>query len=185
MNRIEIWKDIKGYEGLYQVSNLGNVKSLDRTVYQKNKFGKMQKHIYKGRQLKRQIQKNGYEVVNLYKNKKMTKKLVHRLVAIAFLERQNNKDYINHKDNNRANNKLENLEWCTQSSNLYHAYTYGNKIAPHMRKIIQISCKGKTLNTFESIKTAERITGIKASNISKCCRNLRSKAGGFKWKYVS
>lgn len=171
--------------GLYQVSNMGKVRSLDRIVYQKNKFGKIQKHIYKGRELKSQIQRNGYEVVNLYKNKEMTKKLVHRLVAIAFLDTQNNKDYINHKDNNRTNNKLENLEWCTQSDNLYYAYTYGNKIAPHMRKIIQIDYDGKILNAFESIQSAERITGIKASNISKCCRKLRSKAGGFKWKYAS
>lgn len=180
----EEWRDIKKYKGLYQVSNMGNIRSLDRVVVQKNKFGELQKHIYKGRQLKKQVQKNGYEVVNLYKEKKMVKELVHRLVAITFLENKSGGNYINHKDSNRANNKLYNLEWCTQSDNLHYAYNYGNKIAPHMKKIHQLDFNGKILNTFESIQQAERRTGIKASNISKCCRKLRAKAGGFKWEYV-
>lgn len=180
----EEWRDIKKYKGLYQVSNMGNVRSLDRLVEQKNKFGRLQQHLYKGRQLKKQIQRNGYEVVNLYKGKKMVKELVHRLVAETFLERESGSNYVNHRDGNRANNKLNNLEWCTQSNNLYYAYAYGNKIAPHMKKIHQIDLNGKVLNVFESIQQAERKTGIKASNISKCCRNLRAKAGGFKWEYV-
>ena len=182
--RQEEWRDIKKYKGLYQVSNLGNVRSLDKVIIQKNKFGKIQKHIYKGKQLKKQLQKGGYEYVNLYKNNKMTKELVHRLVAITFLENKNGNYYINHKDNNKTNNAIDNLEWCTQSYNIKYAYDCGNKIAPHMKKIHKLDMDGKILNTFESIQQAERKTSIKSSNISKCCRNLRNKAGGFKWKYA-
>lgn len=185
MNKIEIWKDIKGYEGLYQVSNLGNVRSLDRIVDQKNKFGKHQKHLYKGKQLKKQTQRNGYEVVNLYKEKQMSKKLVHRLVAKEFLRNKSDMEYVNHIDNDRKNNNVKNLEWCTQKENINYAYTYGNKIAPHMKKIVQVDELGSIINNFKSIQEAERKTGIKASNISKCCRNLRNKAGGYRWKYVS
>lgn len=95
--------------GLYQVSNLGNIRSLNRKVYQKNKNGNLQMHIYKGKKLKKQVQKNGYEVVNLYKETKMSKKLVHRLVAIAFIDNEKGYKYINHKDNNKRNNNINNL----------------------------------------------------------------------------
>lgn len=180
----EEWRDIKKYKGLYQVSNMGNVRSLDKVIVQKNKSGNLQKHLYKGKQLKKQLQKNGYEYVNLYKDTKIIKELVHRLVAITFLENKNGNYYINHKDNNKSNNKIYNLEWCTQSYNIKYAYDCGNKIAPHMKKIYKLDIDEKILNTFESMQQAERETGIKAANISKCCRNLRNKAGGFKWKYV-
>lgn len=181
----EIWKDINNYEGLYQVSNLGNIKSLDKIIKQKNKVNQYQKHLYKGKVLKKQIQKNGYEVVNLYKEQQMSKKLVHRLVANAFISNESNMKYINHKDNNRKNNNVNNLEWCTQKENINYAYKKGNKIPPNMKKIFQLNNEERILNIFNSITEAERKTGIKASNISKCCRNLREKAGGYKWKYAN
>ena len=185
INKIEIWKDIKDYEGLYQVSNLGNVKSLDKIIYQKNKSGKNQKHIYKGKKLKKQQQRNGYEVVNLYKNAKMTKKLVHRLVATAFIENKSDRHFINHKDNNKTNNNVTNLEWCSQSENVMYAYTNGVKIPPNMRKVKRLDKEGIFIDMFESIQEAERFTNVKATNISKCCRKLRKTAGGYKWEYVS
>lgn len=185
VDKIEIWKDIKDYEGLYQVSNLGNVRSLDKIIYQKNKSGKNQKHIYKGKELKKQKQRNGYEVVNLYKNAKMTKKLVHRLVAIAFIENKLDRNFINHKDNNKTNNNVTNLEWCTQSENIIYAYTNGVKFPPNMRKVKRLNKEDIFIDMFESIQEAERFTNIRATNISKCCRNLRKTAGGYKWEYVS
>lgn len=155
----EKWKDVKGYEGIYQVSNLGRVKSLDRKVYQKNKNNKFQYVTYKGKMLKLQKQKNGYLIIDLHSNK-----------------------YINHKDSNPQNNRIDNLEWCTQSYNVKYAYKNGNKIAPNMKKINQIK-NGKIINTYISMTDAERKTGIKSANISKCCRNIRNYAGGFQWEY--
>lgn len=183
MNKIEIWKDIKGYEGSYQVSNLGNIKSLDREVFQKNKNGNIQRHVYRGKLLKKQVQRNGYEVVNLYKQMKMSKKLVHRLVATEFIENKNGYGYINHKDNNKRNNNVSNLEFCSQKDNIKYAYDFGKKIPPHMKKVIQKDDNNEIIKEFISIQEAERQTNIKASNISKCCRKLRNKAGGYKWQY--
>lgn len=102
----EIWKDIKGYEGLYQVSNLGNIKSLFRY----KKILKPTKNTL------------GYLKVSLYKDKKIKVMSVHRLVAEAFLENTNNFTDINHKDGNKTNNKVENLEWCTRQQNILHRF---------------------------------------------------------------
>lgn len=180
----EEWKDIKSYEGLYQISNLGRVKSLDKKIFQKNKYGKFQIVPYKGQILKVQKQKNGYLIIDLHKNNKIKKKLVHRLVAEAFIPNPNNDLYINHKDNNPQNNKVDNLEWCTQKYNIKYAYNLGNKKPPHMRSVQQVKDNGEIIATFISMQEAERQTKIKATNISKCCRKIRNKAGGYKWQYT-
>ena len=111
MNK-EKWKDIKGYEGLYQVSNLGNIKSLNRTTNIPNA-----KRIEKEKILKLNT-RNGYYVINLRKNGKRISKQIHRLVAEAFIPNNDNKPFVNHKDFNRLNNNIENLEWCTQKENV-------------------------------------------------------------------
>jgi hypothetical protein len=100
----EVWKDISGYEGLYQASNLGRIKRLKNNLIFKN----VKNH-------------HGYYHVTLTKNKKQQTKDVHRMIAITFLPKNNNKNYINHKDCNKLNNKIENLEWCTSSENIQHA----------------------------------------------------------------
>lgn len=169
--------------GIYQVSNLGRIKSLDKVIYQKNKNGNMQNVKYKGRILKPQKQKNGYLTVDLHNNGGFKRKTIHSLVAESFLENDKNLKYINHKDNNKENNKSENLEWCTQSYNIKYAYDFGKKKPPHMKSINQMK-NGVILNTYISIMDAERQTGIKSSNISKCCRNIRNYAGGYQWKYT-
>lgn len=182
-NKIEIWKDIKDYEGLYQVSNLGNVRSLDKIIYQKNKMGKNQKHIYKGKVLIGSKNNNGYRTISLYDGKRKNTRLLHRMVAEAFIPNPNQYNYINHKDNNPLNNNVNNLEWCTQNYNIKYAYEKGNKIPPNMRRVNQIK-NGYILKTFISISNAERLTGIKGANISKCCRKLRNFAGGYQWEYA-
>ena len=180
----EIWKDVKNYEGLYQVSNLGRVRSLDVRTYQKNKFGKFKYVLHKGKILKIQKQRNGYFTIDLHMNGKFERKIIHRLVAETFISNPNNYQYINHKDSNTSNNRVDNLEWCTQKYNIKYAYDFGNKIPPNMRSVNQIDENGKITATFISIQEAERKTSIKSANISKCCRKLRNKAGGYQWAYT-
>lgn len=106
----EIWKDVVGYEGLYQVSNLGRVKSCVHFTHKKDII------------LKENIKNGGYVYVNLYKNHKGTKFYVHRLVANAFLTQYNDRQYVNHIDCNKRNNNVENLEYCTQKENIDHSW---------------------------------------------------------------
>ena len=122
-NETEVWKDIKGYEGLYQVSNLGRVKSLvgwnGKRYIEREKILKKTVH---------QASENYYrEIVNLAINKKRKMCKVHRLVAEAFLPNPNNLPQVNHIDGNTFNNKVENLEWCTGRENIIHAYETGLK----------------------------------------------------------
>ena len=145
----EVWKDIKNYEGLYQVSNLGRIKSLDRIVYQKNSFGNIQKNIYKGKILSLFEDKDGYLRVNLKKDKKMKQYGVHVLVANTFLNINKfkymeyedlskidiNRLQINHKNENKKDNCIDNLEFCTVAYNT----NYGSR----EQKIIQLDLSGK------------------------------------------
>ncbi len=117
----EIFKDITGYEGYYQVSDHGKIRSLDRQVLH-NKY-EVQKH--KGRLRKQNINRLGYLMILLSRNPKRELKSVHRLVALAFVERVEGKDEINHKDGNKLNNHYLNLEWCTHKENMQHASLLG------------------------------------------------------------
>lgn len=127
---MEIWKDIKGYEGRYQVSNLGNVKSLKRIIT--NSLGR--KHTINERILSPGKDKDGYLQVNLHLNRKTKMVKIHRIVALTFIDNPNNMPIINHKDENKQNNKASNLEWCDYKYNV----NYGN--CPQKRSL---SMKGK------------------------------------------
>ncbi|MBO0479613.1 NUMOD4 motif-containing HNH endonuclease [Vagococcus fluvialis] len=115
----EIWKDVLGYEGLYEVSSLGRIRSSkDKTTHsERHGARKWQQRIFK-----QKTDKNGYKRVTLYKNKSPKDFLVHRLVAIAFIPQIEGKELINHIDCNPSNNYASNLEWCNHSENLKHAY---------------------------------------------------------------
>jgi len=113
----EEWRDIQGFEGSYQVSNLGRVRSFDRVIM--NNIGVHR--IYKSRIMKYFLDKDGYENLTLNKLGKQYKRKVHRLVAAAFIDNPENKESVNHKDLNKKNNRLENLEWVTKSENMIHA----------------------------------------------------------------
>ena len=119
----EIWKDIKGYEGLYQISNYGNLKSLDRKVNVKNNFYR----ISKGKIIKSTPQTNNYLRATLCKKNKKYDARIHRLVAEHFIKNPFNKPYINHKDFNKRNNYFNNLEWVAPKENDYHAFLNGKK----------------------------------------------------------
>lgn len=163
---METWKDIPGYEGLYQISNLGNVKSLYRIANNN--------HIIHEKILKPQKNYNGYLIVNLYKNNRMKAKLIHRLVGKTFIDNPNNYNYINHIDKNKSNNNANNLEWCTQSYNVI--YSKG-------RKINQYDKNNNFIKTWNSIADIKRTLNIDNGLIVRCCKGIKKSAGGFKWKY--
>ena len=114
---MEIWKDIEGYENKYQISNLGNVKSLETWTGDK--------YIRREKILKNMVYGNGYYYVCLSKNGKVKKYKVNRLVAQAFIPNPDNKPFTNHIDGDKLNNNVDNLEWCTQSENMKHASMIG------------------------------------------------------------
>ena len=117
----EMWRDIKGYEGLYQVSNFGKVKSLNKSIIRNNG----RKQTFKEKTLKEGLSGNGYYSVSLTKNGKGKTFNIHKLVAIAFIENKNNDKCVNHIDGNKLNNTVGNLEWVTSQENVKHAYATG------------------------------------------------------------
>lgn len=179
----EIWKDIKGYEGLYQVSNTGKVKSLNKIIHKNNKT------VNKKEKILKPIKSNKYLQVVLYNNKKTKKFYIHRLVAEAFIKNYNKYPCINHKDENPANNNVENLEYCTQKYN----NNYGNhnlklketKTKKYGKKINQYDLDGNFIKTWNSIREAEKELNISNANICKCLKDKKycKSAGGYKWKY--
>ena len=180
---MEIWKDIKNYEGLYQVSNLGRVRSLDHI----RKNGKKENQIYlsKGRILKAAVQKKGgYVFVVLSKDGKTKGYRVHRLVADAFIDNPNNYRCVNHKDENKTNNNVNNLEWCTHKYN----NNYGTKplriAKANSKKVNQYDLEGNFIKQWNSTMDIERHLKIKNSYISACCRGKREKAYNYKWRYA-
>lgn len=192
MNK-EIWKDIKDYEGLYQVSNLGRVKRLEWKRFSLDKWQTMKEKI-----LKQTISTTGYWHISLNKNGNHNTYKVHRLVARAFIPNSDDLPCINHKDNNPLNNKVENLEWCTYKYNNYKDHNkklsqsrLGKKASDETRqklrdsnpKMLSVQCI-ETEIIYKSINEASRKTGVDASSISKVCKGKYKTAGGFHWKYV-
>lgn len=121
---MEVWKDIKGYEGLYQISNLGNIKSVDRAV-KRVSWGKEHIVVFHGKILKPYISDRGYLRLMLSKNGIEKAHKIHKLVAIAFVDNPNGYKEVNHIDGNKLNNHVDNLEWCSRSQNIRHAISLG------------------------------------------------------------
>ena len=174
----EEWRDINGLEGKYKISNFGNVLSL---------------HYHRTGRSKVLIQvptKQGYLRVLIGKRLR----LVHRLVAEAFLENEDGKPCVNHKDGNKANNRAENLEWVTHKENSKHAYNNGlltSEISEKCReasltvkrkRVCQYDQNGNFLNEFTSLTEAQRRTGVNRNLITKCLIGERKTCGGFVWK---
>ena len=184
----EIWKDIEGYEGLYQVSNFGNVKSMNyrNLGYEKNLVPK--------------VSNKGRLWVELAKNGEKKPLQISRLVAKAFVDNPNNYPVVNHLDENPMNNNVENLEWCTLSHNV--RFSLGKhperirksiqnraKKNPHggcrmKMRINQYDIDGKYIRTWENSVTIFRETGMSDWSISECCRGNRKTAYGFRWQYA-
>lgn len=135
----EVWKDVKGYEGQYQVSNLGQVRSVDRIV-ETVRLGKPWFRHIKERILKRKLNKHGYLVVGLSRNSRTKTFTVHRLVATAWCVNESSYDQVNHIDGDKLNNKAVNLEWCNQSMNTTHAFA-NNLISKRQKEISDVDIK--------------------------------------------
>lgn len=189
MNNQEIWKDVKNYEGIYQISNLGRIKSLSRVFIQKNGIEKR----IKERILKQVKDSKGYYFVGLHKNSQILQYRVHRLIAEYFIPNEYNKPHINHKNGIKTDNQINNLEWCTVSENNQHAYTNNGRISPMKNKkgilnknskpVFQYNKNGDYINEFNAIADASRITKIQQSDIAACCRGKLKSAGSFIWKF--
>ena len=176
----EIWKDIKGFEGLYQISNYGSVKALK--CKEKEGRGNWRK---KDKIIKQSEDKKGYLRVRIYKNSVLYTKKVHRLVAIAFIENPEKKSQVNHIDENKKNNNANNLEWCDNKYNCNYGTRTKRATKSNINKettSVPVLCI-ETNIIYPSINEAIRKTG--ATNIFYCCIGKRKTAGGYHWKYAT
>lgn len=188
---MEEWRDIKGYECVYQVSNKGRIRSLDR--YGKHSENTVRK--LKGQILKPFPVQAGYLAIYLCNKDGKKSFRVHRLVAFAFLPNPELKQEVNHKDGNRQNNNADNLEWVTKSENQTHSYRILhrtparlgklNELCQKSKPVNQYSIDGELLKTWPSTMEVERATGWFASNIAGCCRGVHNSAYGYRWKYAT
>lgn len=174
---MEKWVDIKGFEGLYQVSNYGRVKSMNYNSTGKEKI------------MSGNVDKYGYRKVTLTNNKKKYSKMVHRLVADAFIPNPSNLPSVNHKDEVKTNNFVENLEWCTVSYN----NSYGKRLerlsktktnGKTSKKVYQYTIDGVLIKVWDSANECGR-NGFRTSHVSACClRKPHSNTHkGYKWSY--
>ena len=178
----EIWKPIPNYEDFYEVSNLGNVRTLNW-----NRTNQIR--------LLSPFDNGGYLRVSLVHGKKQHK-LVHVLVANAFIPNPDNKPYVNHIDGNKRNNNVSNLEWCTVKENVNHAIAHGlrplicdtprrrGKENPLCKRILQTSIDGTYSKEWDSVFDIEETFGYNPFGIRRCCRGERPTYKGFKWNYI-
>lgn len=171
----EIWKDIPNYEGIYQISNLGNVKSLERGIMHAGHFSHIKEKIMKPFK-----NKGGYYCIKLSKNQKYKPFKIHRLVAICFIPNPNGYECVNHKDEDKTNNNVSNLEWCTKSYN----NNYGTRQL-RKRKVLQYNLEGDFVAQYESITMASKHTGIPYSGIKGCCHGESNTSYGYIWCFDS
>lgn len=169
----EIWKDVKGYEGLYQVSSLGRVKSFRQWA----RAHKPQEYI-----LKPSLITSGYHVVTLYKNSKREKFQVHRLVANTFIPNPEKLPCVNHKDENKLNNAADNLEWCTYTYNNNYGTARIRAIETKAKPLYQYTLEGHLLAKYTSVGIAAQLLNIPKENI-KTWLATTGQGNGYIWKY--
>lgn len=166
----EVWFPLEDYEGLYLISNLGRIAS---------------RHWNKHKILRQRINNKGYAIVNLCKYGLLKTFKVHSLVAKHFLPNPNKLTEINHKDENKLNNRWDNLEWCTRSHNINYGTRTSRQRLKVIKGVIQYDKNGKYIASFDSISQAGKIIGISPQHIVACCKNKYPQAGGFIWRYSS
>ena len=177
----EVWKDIEGFEGLYQVSNLGRVKSLERTVWNK---GRGCYRIVAEKILKAGDNGHGYLHVSLSKDGKSKTCRVNRLVAMAFIPNPDNLPEVNHKNEDKTNNRVENLEWCSKLYNINYGTGIKRRAEKQSKPIIGINKVSGLILEFPSISEASKQTGISLGGICECCTSKRNSIKGYYWFYA-
>ena len=196
---MEIWKDIVGYEGLYQVSNLGRVKSLAYEVtYYRERTNSYVTRPHKEQIVKPVTRQHGYLGVMLYgkgghKTRGFKTFSIHRLVAEAFIPNPDGLPEVNHKDENKQNNTVDNLEWITRKGNVNYGTTQqrraNNRINNDKRckRVMQISLDGKIIAEYPSLAEVQRQTGYSSSNIWNFIngKNTNKHQYGFIWRYAN
>ena len=185
---MENWKDIQGYEGFYQVSNLGRVKSLERDVFFPN--GTLMRHMEE-KILVPFLDRGGYQYVALSLNGKAKSIKVHRLVAEAFIPNPENKPQVNHKNEVKTDNSVENLEWCDAFYNNHYGTRTARAVQNHKYPKLGNHPKAKAVfceelnKTFDCAKRAGEELGIWGSSICNVCKGKLKTAGGFHWRYAN
>jgi len=195
MSNPEIWKPVPGYEGFYEVSNLGNIRSLPRLS--KNAFAKSGQMLVQGKTLSQHLNKwNGYLSVMLCLNGKTRRFYIHRLVASAFLPNSNDYKEVNHKNENKTDNRADNLEWCdrvynrnygTGDARRLQAARNNKKGRCYPKRISQFSLSGEYIASYDSSEDAARAIGKPGagSNIRTCARGDNyNQSHGYIWKYT-
>lgn len=174
----EIWKPVKGYEGMYQVSNLGRVRSLDRLIHQKDRWGNIRPTRYKGKLKKGSLKNTGYYAINLKEKRDIS---IHRLVAEAFIPNPENKPCVNHINGIKTDNRVENLEWCTYRENTVHAYK--NDLSKKGKKHYKTNLNEKQVRDikYNLSHLSDREAAEKYGIVTGAVWNIRN---NMNWKHI-
>lgn len=175
----EVWKQVKGYEGLYEVSNMGRIKSLPKTL--KGREGSVR--ISKETILKQANHPSGYLSVVLCKNEVHKTTLVHRIVAETFIENPKAYPQVNHKNENKKDNRADNLEWCSPNYNLCYGTRMERKAKSTGKEVCQFDLDGNFIKSFASIVEAANAVGGQKAPISNCCLGRSHSSYGYKWSF--
>lgn len=189
----EIWKPIKDWEGLYEISNFGRFKRLERFVISEKRGGRKYHFKEEIKDPSLTEKPNKYPRVTMKDKDRSITEYIHRLVALTFIPNIENKPEVNHKDGNKLNNYVDNLEWSTESENTKHAYQNGlcensRKAATktHGYTVAQINIETREIiEVFQSISQAHKKTNIPYRGIQECCLGLREQYKNFIWKRQS
>lgn len=181
----EVWKDIEGYEGIYQVSNLGRVRSLDRWIEQPHPRNPAYTLRYKvkGKIKGQRLNNKGYYETDLYVNNMQDTRTVHRLVAKAFIPNPKHLSVVNHLDENPRNNRVDNLEWTSHIDNVRYGTGTQRMGRAHWTPVCQYTLDGKFIKRWECMQYAADQLGLHMTHISAVCRGRAKTHGGFIWKY--
>ena len=181
----EIWRPIRDFENLYEVSNLARVRSLDRTIDLVSKKGNPYQVTARGRILKqRKNGTNNYLFVALYDGDRVRIALVHRLVAEAFIPNPDNLPEVNHKDEDKTNNLPSNLEWCEHKYNMHFGTGLQRRAKKQGKRVEQLTMAGQHVAYFDTLGEVVRATGYNKTSIWTCCVNQNKTAYGYQWRYI-